>query len=225
MYCNFEGNRFISTKPIEFTKIDQINGVYQDDVYEIVVNWTIMNNFFAGNTEGLRARYWHHRTGSNYNKTFIADSADNVVKYSGNTGDCPADSMKGFTASAQNVNDNYIQLAHYGSWDVKILKRYSKRVMTFFNTRYKSIGNLKILDADSFPGGLCTNYVCEHEGTWGRHNLAYLGTTNMCFGYWAATDPINNGDLFAISQCGPTDSTRIKYLTIHDYNTEHLLVL
>ena len=89
-----QNNVFNNSNPIEFTKVDVINGWAQDDVYECMVQWTITGNQFFGNTEGLRCRYWQHRTGANYNKQFIKMDVQSIV-YSGNIGNCPAESMEG----------------------------------------------------------------------------------------------------------------------------------
>ena len=98
----FENNTFNNNSPIEFTKIDELNGWAQDNVYECIATWTITGNNFMGNSEGLRARYWHHRTGSNYNKTFIAGSGNTIV-YTGNIGNCPAENSKGMTITGNQT--------------------------------------------------------------------------------------------------------------------------
>ena len=94
-----QNNVFNNNNPIEFTKVDVINGWAQDDVYECMVQWTITGNQFNGNTEGLRCRFWQHRTGSNYEKTFIKRCVQNIV-YSGNTGNCPAEDMRNCQATS-----------------------------------------------------------------------------------------------------------------------------
>ena len=98
----FENNTFNNNSPIEFTKIDELNGWAQDNVYECIASWTITGNNFMGNTEGLRCRYWHHRTGSNYNKAFIAGSGNSIV-YTGNIGNCPAENSRGMTISGNQT--------------------------------------------------------------------------------------------------------------------------
>ena len=130
MYCYLEGNRFISGTPIEFTKVDIIDGGYQDNVYDVQVSWSIMNNFFAGNSEGLRCRYWQHRTGSNYGKTFIATRSNLFnVAYEGNTGNCPGTDMRGVSISN---NQGYVkETVAFGTGTVDIYKYdfAHKRVM------------------------------------------------------------------------------------------------
>ena len=190
MYCHFEGNRFISGVPIEFTKIDQINGSYQDDVYEIVVNWSITNNFFAGNTEGLRARYWHHRTGSNYGKTFIAWSNDNVIVYKNNTGDCPADNASQLSVTngtGCEANFYWAQLSE-DSW-VTLVKSYPKRVM--MNLKANTVAyhwNTEAINDNGFA--VRTRYTGNDGGA--------FETGQGCWIYpWShLMDNIDNGDLF-----------------------------
>ena len=124
----FENNTFNNNNPIEFTKIDELNGWAQDNVYECIASWTITGNNFMGNTEGLRCRYWHHRTGSNYNKTFIAGSG-NSITYTGNIGNCPAEDSKGMTISG---NQTYTTKAVTVGETTFTLYKYSsayKRVM------------------------------------------------------------------------------------------------
>ena len=190
MYCHFEGNRFISGVPIEFTKIDVINGSNQDDVYEIIVNWTIMNNFFAGNTEGLRARYWQHRTGSNYGKTFIAWSNDNVIVYKDNTGDCPADNASQLSVTngtGCEANFYWAQLSE-DAW-VTLVKSYPKRVM--MNLKANTVAyhwNTEAINGNGFA--VRTRYTGNDGGA--------FETGQGCWIYpWShLMDNIDNGDLF-----------------------------
>lgn len=117
-----ESNTFNNNSPIEFTKVDTINGYAQDNVYECIAQWNITNNLFLGNSEGLRCRYWQHRTGSNYNKTFIADSKDNAIVYVGNVGNCPADTARGMAIS---VNTSYIKTQLYIGSEYHDIYKYS----------------------------------------------------------------------------------------------------
>ncbi len=190
MYCYFEGNRFISGVPIEFTKIDQINGSYQDDVYEIVVNWTIMNNFFAGNTEGLRCRYWQHRTGSNYGKTFIAWSNDNAIVYKDNTGDCPDDNASQLSVTngtGCEANFYWAQLSE-DAW-VTLVKSYPKRVMMNLKANAQAYHwNTEAINNNVFA--VRTRYTGNDGGA--------FETGQGCWIYpWShLMDSIDNGDLF-----------------------------
>lgn len=117
-----ESNTFNNSNPIEFTKVDTIDGWAQDNVYECIAQWNITNNLFLGNNEGLKCRYWQHRTGSNYEKTFIADSQDNAIVYFGNTGNCPADTARGMSIVS---NQSYIKTQLYIGSEYHDVYKYS----------------------------------------------------------------------------------------------------
>ena len=132
MYCWFIGNIFNSGTPIEFTKVDLINGAYQDDVYEVIVSWTITGNHFIGNDEGLRCRYWSHRTGSNYKKTFIKINGygENAIVYKGNTGNCPSETASGISSDNQSNDDWYwVELGNNQFQSLFKRKSATKRLM------------------------------------------------------------------------------------------------
>ena len=121
MYVDLENNLFHNSSPIEFTKL-KVDGYEDENVGNIIVNWTITNNTFIGNSEGLRCRYWQYHAGQQYNKLFIAFSMDNQVTYFGNTGNCPQDTAKGLTMNnggslepstvyyVEMGDDNYVTL-------------------------------------------------------------------------------------------------------------------
>lgn len=102
IYARIVGNTFDSPAPVEFTKMDD------DECYECLVDWTIVGNSFAGNSEGLRCRFWSNRNGQNYDKAFIKHDTDNVLVYSGNAGKCPAEKADGISGTDQSVDDWYV---------------------------------------------------------------------------------------------------------------------
>ena len=193
MFCHFEGNRFISSNPIEFTKIDQINGAYQDDVYEIVVSWAIMNNFFEGNTEGLRCRYWQHRTGSNYGKTFIAWSNDNVIVYQNNTGNCPGDTARGVTinnGTGCEAGFYWAQLSE-DAW-VTLSKTYPKRIMMNLKANAQAYHwNTEAINGNGLA--IRTKYTGNDGGAFETGQGCWI------YPYSHLMDNIDNGDLFKAS--------------------------
>lgn len=203
MYCYLEGNRFISGNPVEFTKVDIIDGSYQDNVYDVQVSWTIMNNFFAGNTEGLRCRYWQHRTGSNYGKTFIATNSNvfNVV-YEGNTGNCPGTDMKGVSISD---NQGYVkETVSFGTGTVDIYKYgfAHKRVMPTGDNGYwwwQSVKGPNILmkyySWINSPYNSLTYDMFIHTG-WELYPVSH-------------DDPVYNGDFFDMAILSRNDYIRI----------------
>ena len=189
-----ENNLFNNNNPVEFTKVDIIDGRSQDDVYECVVDWKIVGNNFQGNTEGLRCRYWQHRAGSNYNKTFIAWSNDNNIVYSGNIGYCPKDTAKDSVEANNNSglesNVYYVELGD--DLYATLNKRYPVRVMLDFKS-------------DSMPyhwmshaingNGLGTRYYYN-----GNADNAFERSTNIYIFPWShCWDYIEDGDLFKVS--------------------------
>ena len=87
MYVDLQNNIFNNSSPIEFTKLKVRSGnsEYEDEnVYDIIVNWTIVGNTFTGNDEGLRCRYYQYRLGQYYSRLFIAQSTGHTLTYSGN---------------------------------------------------------------------------------------------------------------------------------------------
>ena len=116
------GNAIDSSSPVEFTKIDMIDGRYQEDCYDIVLNWNITGNMFSGNAEGLRMRYWQNRTGSYYTRTFIkGGSGIHSIVYEGNVGKCPDADMRGVSISdnkaytEESVSSSTVY-KYQGSW-------------------------------------------------------------------------------------------------------------
>ena len=189
-----ENNVFNNNNPVEFTKVDEINGWAQDNVYECIVDWQIVGNNFMGNTEGLRCRYWQHRTGSNYNKTFIAWSNDNNIVYYGNIGNCPKDTAKDVvTADNSTRLDNNVYYA-------ELSEDLFASLVKFGNARVM----LK-LKADSLPyhyyseaingNGLGTR--CYYNG---NVDTSFERSTNIRIYPWShCWDPIDNGDLFKVA--------------------------
>lgn len=113
MYVDMENNLFHNSTPVEFTKL-KVEGHEDESVGDIIVDWTITNNTFIGNSEGLRCRYWQYHAGNQGSKLFIAFSMDNQVTYFGNTGKCPQDTAKGLImnngASLEPENVYYVDL-------------------------------------------------------------------------------------------------------------------
>ena len=208
-----ENNTFNNNNPIEFTKVDTINGSAQDNVYECIVSWTITGNNFMGNTEGLRCRYWQHRTGSNYNKAFIAGSG-NTITYTGNIGNCPAEDSKGMAISG---NQTYTTKTVTVGESTFTLYKYSsayKRVMpTIIYTWaqgyfYRSIaGNDTLIKYYSWVNSPYDSltYDVFIQPTW------YLYHT-------AEDDPVNNGDFFRMGITTLNDYLRIVQRGDGDHN-------
>ena len=182
-----------NNSPIEFTKVDIINGAAQDNVYECIALWTITGNTFLGNNEGLRCRYWQHRTGSNYEKTFIAGSSDSVIVYSDNKGNCPADTGRGMGISDNTNYTTQTFTTTTGSYTVYKYSQSRKRVMPvptssawprgYFFTPSKENGTLmKYYNWVNSPYNSVTYSMFIHPSWWLYHV--------------AEDDPVSNGDFF-----------------------------
>lgn len=195
MYCWFIGNTFNSGTPIEFTKVDMINGAYQDDVYEVIVQWTISGNHFIGNDEGLRCRYWQHRTGSNYNKTFIKINGygQNSIIYVGNSGNCPketayearmgcSDQVQSNWYFVELGNDNYMSL-YTPSWAaVRLMPSLTEGSHFPYNCDMHAIhGN-----------GRSVTYRTQYSD-----NFVRGPQVNFIYPWSHLNDPVENGDLFS----------------------------
>lgn len=192
MWVKLLKNSFDNTTPIEFTKVDTINGSYQDDVYEIIVNWNICDNLFIGNNEGLRCRYWQHRTGSNYGKTFIAGTGNSII-YTGNTGNCPKDTARNMMITSNKTYTTY----QFGDYTLYKYSQSNTRIMPgnqvstawpagYFFTPINETGTLmKYYSWVNSPYNSLT-YDMFIQTTW------YLYHTSI-------DDQVNNGDFFAMS--------------------------
>ena len=95
--------------------------------------------------------------------------------------------------------------------------------MINFKTIYKSSWELRVFDICDFADQGSRVFEYESDGNWSRHSLNYIG--NTWFGYKAALEVINNGDLFEIAQVGANNKAQIRYVTVSDYNTETFVVL
>ena len=195
MYCWFIGNIFNSGTPVEFTKVDIINGAYQDDVYDVIVSWTITGNHFIGNDEGLRCRYWQHRTGSNYKKTFIKINGynQNAVIYVGNTGNCPketayearmdcSDQVQANWYFVELGNDNYMSL-YTPSWAaVRLMPSLTESSHFPYNCDMHAIhGN-----------GRSVTYRTQYSD-----NFVRGPQVNFIYPWSHLNDSVENGDLFS----------------------------
>ena len=181
------GNNFNSAYPVEFTKIDTLDGRYQEECYDCLLQWNIVGNTFVGNTEGLRMRYWQNRTGSYYSRTFVKPgSGIHSIIYEGNVGNCPSDNMRGVS-----ISDN---------------KAYTEESIGS-NTLYKYTGSWK--SCLVVPGSSWwNNTIAQGPNTlvkwYNWVNSPYNSVTYSLFVQttWFAypkahDDPINNGDFFA----------------------------
>ena len=102
IYSRLEGNFFSSSAPVEFTKVEG-----DEECYDCTLDWTIVGNSFVGNSEGLRCRFWSNRAGQYSSRVFVSTGFNNVI-YSGNSGNCPAESAKGIDGRDNDASLWYI---------------------------------------------------------------------------------------------------------------------
>ena len=194
MWVKLIGNRFNNSTPVEFTKVDLINGAYQDDVYEILVDWTICDNLFIGNEQGLKCRYWQHRTGSNYGKTFIKwnDSSNNVV-YFGNEGKCPDDTAHKVSltnGSGCESSFYYVELSEDNF--ITVDKRNPVRIMPDFKQSSFAY--------HAFSYAINGNGFAVRTRYTGNDNSDFNCAQGFQIYPWAAVwEQVNDGDCFSMA--------------------------
>ena len=109
MRVTLENNIFNTVYPIEFTRVEVIDGWVQENCYDIIPQWKITGNTFLGNNEGLRCRYWQKRAGNYYTRTFLKFGIEDrrSIEYYGNIGKCPDENAKKAYASDSDESQWY----------------------------------------------------------------------------------------------------------------------
>ena len=186
MYINLKNNLLNNSQPIEFTKFDD------DKCYEIIVDWTIVGNTFTGNDEGLRCRYWHHRLGNNFSKTFIAWSDDNVIAYYGNVGKCPQDTAKDVEMTDRSGSDLYQVDLGDGLYDT--LYKPKSGVTVMLNLKSDTRPYHFASEAINGNGHAVRTHYTGNDGD-------EMATGQGCYIYPYAhlMESVNDGSLFAVS--------------------------
>lgn len=181
------GNNFNSAYPVEFTKIDTLDGRYLEECYDCILQWNIVGNTFVGNTEGLRMRYWQNRTGSYYSRTFVKPgSGIHSIIYEGNVGNCPSADMRGVSIAdnkaytEESIGSNKVY-KYTGSWKRCLVVPGS----SWWNNTIAQGPNtlVKWYNWVNSPYNSVT-YSLFVQTTWFAYPKAH-------------DDPINNGDFFA----------------------------
>lgn len=196
MDVTLEGNIFSNNNPIEFTRVETDgNGNHYENCTDIRVNWYIVGNTFAGNSEGLRCRYWQYRFGNHPNSVFIyrGDFNESSVTYKGNLGLCPSSSGVGINCSDLATTDWYIHEVGSDKYSYFVANWGYKRIMP--NVRDAGFGyslyyfGTNSVDNNEF--GIKTYY-----GTDVRMQRASLYMYPQ-----SALDSDSNGDFFKHSPC------------------------
>lgn len=197
---DLENNIIRNTNPIEFTRIEEIDGWWQEDVYDIILRWTIINNVFLGNDEGLRMRYWQKRAGQYYNRTFIKMAQGvHSITYEGNLGKCPSDNMRGVAVSD---NRNYTTESYNDSTIYKYSGSYKRCMMNPTSTIWWNIGPI------GGPNTMMKYYSWVNSPYNSVTYSMFVQTT--WFSYPRAHDEVvNDGDFFLLAICTFGDYIRI----------------
>lgn len=198
----FEGNTFDSTSPIEFTKFDMVGGALDEDCHDILLDVKFVGNQFRGNSEGIRMRYWQNRAGTYSSRTFIKETnTGHVFEYSGNVGDCPAESMRGVVVAD---NTAYATLDLGGA----TLYRYASACKrTAVNPNNSATWWLSVPVDNS---AMMTKYYGQTTSPW--DNLSYDLFIQDAMYYRKSRDlayGLDNGDFFALAVCSYDDYIRI----------------
>jgi len=203
MYAVLCGNTFANNQPIEFTKLDSADP--NSNCYDCVCTWTITNNTFTGNTEGLRCRYWQNVHGSEPTRVFIKEAFQvHSIVYKNNSGNCPWEDPKAYPS-------------------VSYLTTYTTHTTSGGTTYYIYYGTAldrkRIMSPGMIAGGdWSTNYITPTRGyvcktsVSDERDLRWIGNTWLA--HYAHLQYDDNGDFFELcpSMTHQLDSGDLEYL-------------
>lgn len=186
IFARFIGNTFVNTNAVEFTK------AAQDDCYECIADWTIINNSFTGNDDGIKCRYWSNRTGSYFDKVFIMPDNRSSILYGGNSGKCPAENMKGAGIAA---GDTPLRTVDIGSGNNLYAYNRKKRCCPKFSVSDTATATQKLYQMAAANND-------THAVIVDNQNSRNMRSLNGLY-YWAYDDVWNDrdGDLFQLGMC------------------------
>lgn len=184
--ATFVGNTFVNSSPVEFTKAPQ------DDCYECIADWTVVDNSFTGNDDGVKCRYWSNRTGSYFDRVFIVPDGRSSIVYSGNSGKCPAGSMKGAGIAA---GDTPARTVSIGSGNYLYAYSRTRRCCPDFTAAQGATANVKLYQLATQDGNT-TAAIVDNASMQDMRQLSGL----YC---WSFSDLYNDrdGDLFLLGLC------------------------
>lgn len=182
-----QGNTFDCANPVELTKADD------DACYGVLADWTIVDNSFVGNSEGLRCRYWSNRVGVNFDKPFIEADERSAILYRGNSGSCPAGNMKGRSVPAGTVPDDTIDIGGGSNIYVYLDNGTWQRTCPKFTRPQGSTHIQKLYDVGTQDGNTFALVTDSDD------SLKARGINGVT--YWQAGSqwPDRDGDFFQLS--------------------------
>lgn len=186
IFARFIGNTFVNTNAVEFTKSAQ------DDCYECIADWTIVDNSFTGNDDGIKCRYWSNRTGSYFDKVFIMPDNRSSILYGGNSGKCPAENMRGAGIAA---GDTPLRTVDIGSGHNLYAYNRKKRCCPKFSVSDTATATQKLYQMAAANND-------THAVIVDNQNSQNMRSLNGLY-YWAYDDVWNDrdGDLFQLGLC------------------------
>lgn len=175
--ANLQNNIIHTTHPVEFTKLGD-----DENVYDCILQWTIVNNIFTGNSEGIRMRYWQKSGGTYWYRTFVKIAANtHNVTYRGNTGVCPDDTGRGLS-----IRDNtaYVEEEFSGSTLYKYTGSAKRLVPTMLSSTWWAGGAIngsgmlvKYYNAETSPYD-SLSYDLFVQTAWYLYPLSHDDTTS-----------------------------------------------
>ena len=186
IFARFIGNTFVNTNAVEFTKSAQ------DDCYECIADWTIVDNSFTGNDDGIKCRYWSNRSGSYFDKVFIMPDNRSSIEYSGNSGKCPAENMKGAGIAA---GDTPLRTVDIGSGNNLYAYNRKKRCCPKFSVADTATATKKLYQMAASSNDTHA-VIVDNQNSQNMRSLSGLY-------YWAYDNVWNDrdGDLFQLGLC------------------------
>ena len=186
IFARFVGNTFVNTNAVEFTK------AAQDDCYECIADWTIVDNSFTGNDDGIKCRYWSNRTGSYFDKVFIMPDNRSSIFYGGNSGKCPAENMKGAGIAA---GDTPLRTVDIGSGNNLYAYNRKKRCCPKFSVADTATATQKLYQMAAASNDTHA-VIVDNQNSQNMRSLSGLY-------YWAYDNVWNDrdGDLFQLGLC------------------------
>ena len=216
MNVTLEGNVFSNATPIEFTRVETDGyGNVNESCTDIRVNWYIVGNTFAGNSEGLRCRYWQCFDGSDPTSVFIkrGDSINSLITYKGNIGLCPASNGQGLHCNDTSSADWHVIEVSGVHYSYFIANWGSQRTMP--NIREAGTGaSLNYLGSTSIDNNEYAIKTFDNPDLRIQRANVYMYPTSSLV-------TTSNGDLFGMSMCmideiteaAPNDVHQWRYLT------------
>lgn len=211
-------NMFNNGQPIEFRKVDLIDGHRDEDCYGILLDWEIVGNNFTGNDDGLKMRFWQFRAGNHGERTFVDLAGTHHVVYSGNTGNCPGSNLKGLevtdnsdytTETVTGAGGNTLTLYKYGNNTGRAMPIVQYGFWWYVNTPDNDM-LIKWYNRQTYPG------------TANVDQLGYDVFTQTGFVYWfkAHDDDAYDGDFFELAVGTGSDYIRIVQGGSDDHNSD-----